>query len=47
MVRVACHDYGYECDFMITGEIDEVVEKYNHHSEEEHGIEYEKEALTK
>jgi len=45
MVKVACHDYGYDCDFTVTGEVDEVVEKYNHHSEEEHGIEYVKEDL--
>ena len=45
MVSVACHDYGYDCNVMITGEIDEVVEKYNHHSEKEHGIEYVKEDL--
>ena len=34
MVKVSCHDYGYDCDFTVTGEVDEVVEKYNHHSEE-------------
>ena len=45
MVKVSCHDYGYDCDFTVTGEVDEVVEKYNHHSEEEHGIEYVKEDL--
>ena len=45
MVKVACHDYGYDCDFTVTGKIDEVVEKYNQHSEEEHGIEYVKEDL--
>ena len=46
MVKVACHDYGYDCDFIVTDEIDQVVEKYNQHSEEEHGIEYVKEDLT-
>tara|TARA_B110000014_G_C19804401_1_gene417749 strand:+ start:201 stop:371 length:171 start_codon:yes stop_codon:yes gene_type:complete len=45
MVRVVCHDYGYDCEFMVTGDVDEVVEKYNQHSEEEHGIEYVKEDL--
>ena len=40
MVRVTCHDYGHDCDFMITAEIDDAVEEYNKHSEEEHGIEY-------
>ncbi|MAY24382.1 MAG: DUF1059 domain-containing protein [Thaumarchaeota archaeon] len=46
MVKVACHDYGHDCDFTVTDEIDKVVEKYNQHSEEEHGIEYVKEDLT-
>ena len=45
MVRVVCHDYGYDCEFMVTGDVDEVVEKYNQHNEEEHGIEYVKEDL--
>ena len=45
MVRVTCHDYGHDCDFMITAEIDDAVEEYNKHSEEEHGIEYVKEDL--
>ena len=45
MVKVACHDYGYDCDFILIAEIDEAVEKYNQHSEEEHGIEYVKEDL--
>jgi len=46
MVKVACHDYGYDCGFTVTGEIVKAVEKYNQHSEEEHGIEYVKEDLT-
>ena len=45
MVKVSCHDYGYDCDFTLVAEIDEAVEKYNQHSEEEHGIEYVKEDL--
>ena len=45
MVIVACHDYGYDCGFTVIAEIDEAVEKYKKHSEEEHGIEYVKEDL--
>ena len=26
MVRVACHDYGYDCGFTVIAEIDEAVE---------------------
>ncbi|MEC7711127.1 MAG: DUF1059 domain-containing protein [Thermoproteota archaeon] len=45
MVKVTCHDYGYDCDFTIVAEIDQAVEEYNKHSEEVHGIEYVKEDL--
>ena len=45
MVKILCHDYGFDCDFVLDDEIDEVVKKYNEHSEEIHGIEYVKEDL--
>ena len=45
MVKVSCHEYGFNCDFVLDDEIDQVVEKYNGHSEQIHGIEYEKEDL--
>ena len=45
MVKFACRDYGFECDFVIDGDAVDVIEKYGKHSEEEHGIEYSKEAL--
>ena len=38
-------DYGYECDFVTEGEIEDVIEKFGEHMEEEHGIDYSKEAL--
>ena len=47
MVKVLCHNYGNECDFEVEGDIDEVVEKYNYHSEQKHGIEYTKETLKR
>ena len=45
MVRISCNEYGFNCDFVLDDEIDQVVEKYNEHSEQIHGIEYEKEDL--
>lgn len=45
MVRLRCNDYGFECDFVAEGEIAEVIEKFRMHTEEEHGIDYSKEAL--
>lgn len=46
MPKLACKDYGFECDFVAeAGEVNEVIEAYRKHSEEEHGIEYSKESL--
>ena len=46
MPKLRCKDYGFECEFV--AEADEpatVIESYQKHSEEEHGIEYSKESL--
>ncbi len=45
MARLRCNDYGFECDFVTEGAIDDVIEKFKIHTEEEHGIDYSKEAL--
>jgi len=45
MARLRCSDYGYECDFISEGEMDEVIQEFGKHTEEEHGIDYSKEAL--
>ena len=45
MVIISCHEYGFDCDFILDDEIGEVVKKYNEHSEEIHGIEYVKKDL--
>ena len=45
MVRISCNEYGFNCDFVLDDEIDQVVEKYNEHSEQIHGIENVKEDL--
>ena len=38
-------DYGFECDFVAEGEIEEVIASFRSHTEEEHGIDYSKEAI--
>ena len=45
MARLRCSDYGFECDFVSEGEIEKVIEEFGAHTEEEHGIDYSKEAL--
>ena len=47
MAKLVCADYGYDCDFIVEGESDQVAEKFRIHTDEEHGIEYSKETLTK
>ena len=38
-------DYGYDCDFVVEGEIEHVIEKFGQHMDEVHGINYTTEAL--
>ena len=46
MVRLGCHDYGFECEFVAEGEdVQAVIEKFGKHTSDEHGIEYSKEVL--
>ena len=45
MVNLRCNDYGYECEYISEGEIDEVVENYKEHMNNEHGIDYSKESI--
>jgi predicted small metal-binding protein len=45
-IKFTCRDYGFECDFVAAGnDVGKIIEEYNTHSTEEHGIEYSKEAL--
>ncbi len=46
MIRLACRDYGFECDYSIEGEQDYVVENFREHMETMHGIEYSREAVV-
>ena len=33
-------DYGFECSYVVEGEVEHVIDEYQKHSTEEHGIEY-------
>jgi len=45
MTVFKCSDYGFECDFKSEGEVEQVIEEFRIHTEEEHGIEYSKEVI--
>ena len=45
MVKLACRDYGFECEFEVDGEVEKVLDDFGKHTLDEHGIEYSKEAL--
>jgi len=46
MVKLTCNDYGFECPFVVEdGHIEEVVKKFGAHSDDVHGIDYQKEAI--
>lgn len=44
-MNLRCSDYGFDCDFVAEGEVEQVIATFSKHSEEEHGIEYSKEAI--
>jgi len=45
LAKLNCNDYGFECDFVVEGDMENVIEQFGLHTEEEHGIDYSKEAL--
>ncbi|RNJ75907.1 MAG: DUF1059 domain-containing protein [Nitrosopumilus sp. B06] len=45
MVKLKCRDYGFECDFMVEGEVESVIDDFKKHTEEVHGIDYTREAI--
>jgi len=45
LAKLKCRDYGYDCDFVVEGEIEHVIEKFGQHMDQVHGIDYTKEAL--
>ena len=45
MAKLQCRDYGFDCDFVVEGEVESVITQFGNHTNDEHGIEYSKEAL--
>ena len=45
MAKLRCNDYGFECDFVAEGKIEQIIDEFGKHTEEEHGIDYPREAL--
>ncbi|NDB32844.1 MAG: DUF1059 domain-containing protein [Nitrososphaeria archaeon] len=46
-VKLACHDYGFECNFVAEGELTvSLLKSLRDHFDSEHGIDYSQEALT-
>ena len=45
LAKLRCNDYGFECEFIVEGEVERIIEEFGKHSEEEHGIDYPREAL--
>ena len=46
MVKLQCHDYGFDCGFSVEGtDVSKIIEYFGKHTEVEHGIEYSKESL--
>lgn len=46
MAKLVCGDYGFECDYVVEGDEDSVVESFREHMYTVHGIEYSKEAIV-
>ncbi len=45
MAKLKCGDYGFECDFVVEGEMEQVIQDFRAHTDDVHGIDYSKEAV--
>jgi len=45
ITKLKCSDYGFECDFIAQGDIEQVIKEFGKHTDTEHGIDYSKQAL--
>ena len=45
LVKLRCNDYGFECNFEVKGDKEYVVTQFMQHVNDDHGIDYTKEAL--
>jgi len=46
VVKLVCNEYGFECDYVVEGDEDTVVDSFTAHMNEAHGIEYSREAIV-
>ena len=46
MTYIKCSDYGFECDFIASGNSENVANEFGLHANEVHGIEYHIEAIN-
>ena len=44
MTQLKCSDYGFECNFLIEVESQDLLEQFDKHMTQIHGIEYQKES---
>ena len=45
MVKITCADYGFDCDFVIEVQSEDLLEQFGMHMTQTHGISYHKESL--
>ena len=45
MAKLICRDYGFECDYVAEGEMEQVITDFRAHTDDVHGIDYSKEAV--
>ena len=45
MPELMCRDYGFDCNYKVSGDVDKVADSFRDHMESEHGIEYTREAI--
>jgi len=45
MAKLICRDYGFECDYVAEGEMEQVIDDFRKHTDDVHGIDYSKEAV--
>ena len=45
MVKITCADYGFECDFVIEVDSQDLLQQFGTHMTQIHGIDYQKESL--
>lgn len=47
MISIRCNEYGFDCEFATSGNVEKVIFDYWDHMTNEHGIEYSPETIAK